>query len=261
MNFSPCDCTNSRNRYRKRGEIQKMSTYMLIHGSSVGGWCWNKVKKVLESNGHIVYAPDLPGHSMEDNIPPKEITLDKYVSFVCNLINGIDEKVVLVGHSLGGAIVTKAAEFVSERIKKLVYVCAIVPKNEDVIASLLNSDTGPESENNVTVNKSEMFIELNLQKIDTVLYNGCEKSDIAYAKQNIVPQPLLPFTEPIIIKQEIFKKVDRVGIVCTEDNSLSPAFQEKMYKDGGCRIEYLESGHAPYFSKAEELGGMLMACL
>lgn len=52
-----------------------------------------------------------------------------------------------------------------------------------------------------------------------------------------MPQPFIPFTEPIILEKEIFKKLDRIGIVCTEDKSLSPAIQEKMYRNAGCRIE------------------------
>jgi hypothetical protein len=237
-----------------------MSTYILIHGSSVGGWCWKKVKKLLENAGHVVYAPDLPGHSLKHRVPAKEITLDKYVSFVCSLVKELDEKVILVGHSLGGAVVTNAAEYVSEKLKKLVYVCAIVPKNGDIISTLLSGDGGPELENAVTVNKLEKYIELNFEKIDKLIYNGCEEGDIAYAKKHIVNQPLIPFTEPIIIKQENYKKVDRVGIVCSDDKSLSPVFQEKMYKDAGCRLEFLKSGHAPYFSKAEELSKILLAC-
>jgi hypothetical protein len=237
-----------------------MSTYVLIHGSSIGGWSWNKVKKLLENSGHVVYTPDLPGHSMEPRVPAREITLDTYVSFVRNLINGIDEKVILAGHSLGGAIITNVAEYAHDRINKLVYVCAIVPKNGDKAGELLKSDAGSETKSTITINKIKMHIELNIDKIDEVLFNGCEKDDIAYAKKRLVPQPFIPFTESIIIKQENFKKVDRVGVVCTEDRSLSPSFQVKMYKDAGCRTVFLKSGHAPYFSKAEELTKILSAC-
>jgi pimeloyl-ACP methyl ester carboxylesterase len=238
-----------------------MSTYVLIHGSLIGGWCWNKVKTILENDGHIVYAPDLPGHSKDDKISAKEITLNKYVSFVCNLINGIDGKVILVGHSLGGAIITNAVEYVHNKIEKLVYVCAIVPKNEDKVGELLKSCSVPETNNPITINKFEMHIEVNFDKVNDVLFNGCDKDDIAYAIKMMVPQPFIPFTEPIIIKQENFKKINRIGVVCTEDRSLPPVFQEKMYNDAGCKMKFIKSGHAPYFSKAKELSKILLDCL
>ena len=51
-----------------------MSMYLLIHGACHGGWCWRKVKDQLESMGHQVIAPDLPGHSIPPEIKPANIT-------------------------------------------------------------------------------------------------------------------------------------------------------------------------------------------
>jgi pimeloyl-ACP methyl ester carboxylesterase len=237
-----------------------MSKYVLIHGSFLGGWCWNKVKKELEENGHIVFAPDLPGHSISIDISAKEISLEKYVSFVCDLIRKVDDKVILVGHSLGGAIITNAAEYVHERIEKLVYVCAVVPKNGDKVSDLLKSDASPEIESVSSINKIKMHIELDYDKIEKAIFNGCKEEDIDIANRHLVPQPLKPFLEPIILEKENYRKLDRLGIVCSEDKSLRPVFQEKMYKEAGCIIKVIESGHAPFFSKAEELSKILLGC-
>ena len=38
-----------------------MATFVLIHGSWHGGWCFDEVKARLEALGHEVIAPDLPG--------------------------------------------------------------------------------------------------------------------------------------------------------------------------------------------------------
>jgi hypothetical protein len=40
---------------------------------------------------------------------------------------------------------------------------------------------------------------------------------------------------------------------------IAPALQEKMYANAKCEMKYLNSGHAPFFSKAEELSWILMA--
>jgi hypothetical protein len=55
--------------------------------------------------------------------------------------------------------------------------------------------------------------------------------------------------------------MDRIGVVCTIDRSLSPSFQEKMYKEAGCKIEFIESGHAPYYSNVTELSKILLTCV
>ena len=38
-----------------------MATFVLIHGSWHGGWCFDEVRALLETQGHAVIAPDLPG--------------------------------------------------------------------------------------------------------------------------------------------------------------------------------------------------------
>ena len=36
-------------------------TYVLVHGSFVGAWCWSRVVPELEAAGHEVHAPALTG--------------------------------------------------------------------------------------------------------------------------------------------------------------------------------------------------------
>ncbi|MDP6618648.1 MAG: alpha/beta fold hydrolase, partial [Nitrospinota bacterium] len=52
-----------------------MSTYVLVHGSWYGSWCWDTVVPLLEAKGHKAIALDLPGHGA-DKTPIPEITLD-----------------------------------------------------------------------------------------------------------------------------------------------------------------------------------------
>lgn len=234
-----------------------MATYILIHGAAQGGWCWHKVKRILEKQGHAVIAPDLPGHAIPNDLPTTKVTFERYVSSVRSLIEGCDGTVILVGHSMGGAIITAAAESMYEKIDKLVYVCALIPKNGDTIVVMLDRDMGSDLKGSFSRNDLNMTVSLIPEKAGTVVYNGCDAADIEFAQQHVVPQPVLPFTAPIDIPLEHFKKIGRLGIVCTEDRSLTPAFQEKMYHDAGCAVIRLQSGHAPFFSKPQELGDLL----
>ncbi len=105
-----------------------MSTFVLIHGAAHGGWCWYKVVPLLEKHGHTVLAPDLPGHG-KDKTPVADVTLQLYVDSVCKLLDAQREPVILVGHSMGGGIITQVAEERPERIKWLVYLAAALPRN------------------------------------------------------------------------------------------------------------------------------------
>ena len=233
-----------------------MSHFILIHGAAHGGWVWHKVQKVLEEKGHTVVAPDLPGHSATDNVPVKEVTLERYVSAVVDLVNRSDQKVILAGHSMGGIVVSLAAEWVREKIQQLFFVAALVPRPGDTITGLLNRDKKSRLKECFTVNKDEMHAVLVPDTIDEIVYNGCEYEDIMFAKKHLVPQPIALMTQVIDMDWEYFKKVWKTAIVCTKDRALHQDLQEIMYIRAGCGLDYLPSGHMPLFSHAEEIGSM-----
>ena len=63
-----------------------MSTYILIHGSWHGAWCWDKVVPLLKAKGHTVFTPDLPGHG-QDKTPIPAITLQSYSERIGDILN------------------------------------------------------------------------------------------------------------------------------------------------------------------------------
>ena len=105
-----------------------MATYVLIHGAWHGGWCWDKIVPLLKKEGHKVEAPDLPGHG-RDKTPIPEISLQSYTDRVCRILDTQSEPVILVGHSMGGVVITQAAQHRPEKIKTLVYLSAMLPRN------------------------------------------------------------------------------------------------------------------------------------
>ena len=82
-----------------------MATFILVHGASHGGWCWEKVQPLLEAKGHKVCAPDLPGLG-KDHTPPANVTLADNVEKISRLLDKMEEPVVLVGHALGGVTIS-----------------------------------------------------------------------------------------------------------------------------------------------------------
>ena len=100
-----------------------MAIYVLIHGACHGSWCWDNVVPLLQKKGHLVEAPDLPGHG-KDKTPIQEVTLQSCVDKVCSVIEAQSEPVILVGHSMGGIILSQVAEQIPDKIKTLVYLTA-----------------------------------------------------------------------------------------------------------------------------------------
>ncbi len=103
-----------------------MSTYMLIHGAMHGAWCWERVIPLLQSSGNAVIAPDLPGHGA-DRTPHSAVTLAHYIACVGELLEAAGVPVVLVGHSMGGMVVSAALDAWPAKVRHLVYISAVVP--------------------------------------------------------------------------------------------------------------------------------------
>ena len=38
-----------------------MTTFVLVHGAWHGSWCWKRVRKLLQGEGHDVFTPTLTG--------------------------------------------------------------------------------------------------------------------------------------------------------------------------------------------------------
>ena len=109
----------------------KQSHFVLVHGAGHGAWCWYKVATLLEAIGHNVTTIDLaasgvnPAHFSQVNG-----SLVYYVKPLTDFLAALPptaEKVVLVGHSLGGLSISLAMESFPHKISVAVFVTALMP--------------------------------------------------------------------------------------------------------------------------------------
>jgi pimeloyl-ACP methyl ester carboxylesterase len=84
-------------------------------------------------------ARDLPGLG-SDRTPAEQITLQAYVDHVCEALAKESEPAIVVGHSMGGIIISEAAERLPEKIKALVYVTAYLPASGQSLMELATND-------------------------------------------------------------------------------------------------------------------------
>jgi pimeloyl-ACP methyl ester carboxylesterase len=105
-------------------------TFVLVHGSSAGGWCYRRVADLLEARDHKVYAPTLTGLGERSHLMSGQITLDTHITDIVNVIKweGLDG-FVLVGHSYGGWIISGVAERFETKISSIVFLDAFMPEN------------------------------------------------------------------------------------------------------------------------------------
>src|SRR3954470_15258522 len=112
-----------------------MSTFVLVHGAWHGAWCWWKVVSLLARDGHTAVAPDLPGHG-EDRTPPSDVSFASYTRRICEAMDAAGEPVILVGHSMAGAVISQAAENRPEKVLFLVYLCAYLVRDGESLRDI-----------------------------------------------------------------------------------------------------------------------------
>uniref|UniRef100_A0ACD5TT27 Uncharacterized protein n=1 Tax=Avena sativa TaxID=4498 RepID=A0ACD5TT27_AVESA len=104
---------------------------VLVHGACHGGWCWYKVATRLRSSaGHRVSTLDMAVSGVDPR-PLREVpTFRDYTKPLLDLLESLPsggEKVVLVGHSLGGANIALASELFPEKVAAAVFLSAFMP--------------------------------------------------------------------------------------------------------------------------------------
>jgi pimeloyl-ACP methyl ester carboxylesterase len=236
-----------------------MSTYILVHGAMHGGWCWHKIVPRLEARGHRVVAPDLPGHGI-DRTPPDALTLEGYIERICTEIDAAPEPVILVGHSLGGMTVTGAAEARPEKIRRLIYVTALIPKDGESALQITSAD--PDVKPNPAMER--LFYEgtggVDREVARSVFYAQCRDEDVALASSLLLPVGMAPVTTPLRVTERNWGRVPRRYIACTEDQALSIALQRRMAREADCeRVVELGTDHSPFFSMPDALAEALLA--
>jgi len=104
-----------------------MATFVLVHGAWHGSWCWKRVRKALQAQGHDVFTPTLTGVGERSHLLSPQVNLETHILDVENLLRWEDlSDVVLCGHSYGGCVIGGVADRVPERIRALVYLDAFV---------------------------------------------------------------------------------------------------------------------------------------
>jgi pimeloyl-ACP methyl ester carboxylesterase len=236
-----------------------MRTYVLIHGAWHGAWCWKKVIPLIEKEGHKVVAPDLPGHG-KDKRPIADITLQAYTDRVCQILDEQPDPVILVGHSMGGAVITQTAEYRPEKISKLVYVTAFLLQNGEFLLQHAEPDTEALVLPNLIMSEDQSYATVKQEALKEVFYADCSDEDVEFAKSRLVPQAAAPFATPVSTTEENFGRVPRVYITCLRDKAVSPSIQEKLYKALPCEnVISMDTSHSPFFSAPEELAKHLLS--
>jgi pimeloyl-ACP methyl ester carboxylesterase len=234
------------------------NTYILIHGSWLGKFCWREVIALLEKLGHTAIAIDLPAHG-DDPTLPENTSLDGYRDAVLGLI--VDRSdVILVGHSMAGIVISAVAEAIPDRIKALVYLCAYLPRSGESLYQLSSEDKESLVGQYWRQEHPEQYSPAWVAEEGIVKVFGadCSPEDRDLLVKRHRPEPVPPLATPVTLTEARYGSVPSYYIETLQDMVASHQLQTLMLSRVSVRQRFeLPSSHCPFFSMPDRL----VACL
>lgn len=239
-------------------------TFLLIPGAGHGAWCWEKLTPILKTQGYKVVALDLPG-SRNDSVKLQNNTLDDDVKAVVEAARRESGKVILLGHSSGGIIISQAAELLgTAKVDKLIYLDAFLPQNGESVFSIadkLSKRYQPSTLPNVPASMRFIFsadkklFRWNPDIVQEHLYHDCSAQNVSFAKARLSWQSVATLATPVQLTNSVYGVIKKYYIVCTQAKDLD---KSSMTTDVHCEKVYaLSSSHSPFFSMPEKLAAIL----
>jgi pimeloyl-ACP methyl ester carboxylesterase len=234
-------------------------TFVLVHGSFQGPWAWQFVQAQLIAAGQKVVVVELPAHG-SDQTPPATLTLNSYRDKVAAAITAINGPVILVGHSLGGAIITAVADTIPTHIEKLVYLAGFIPTNGQSVIDLNSMD--PNSQLTPALMPSADFSTASVAD-SLLLPIFCQEGDAAINQLLITnnrPEPTAPLYSKIVLTQPAATAViPKYYIHTTNDRCITIALQNQMVATAGITNVYsIASSHSPHLSMPDKVTAILL---
>jgi len=244
----------------KKNDVKPLvKNYVLVHGAWQAPYVWDAVKARLISQGNNVTVVELPGHG-SDQTPLSAVTLNAYRDKVIAAISKVNGKVILVGHSLGGMIISAVAEQQPKKIEKLVYLSAYLPTSGQSLFDLASTDAGSALGGNINgtpvlnVDTVHGIIDvLHSQIVDVFIQDGSAQTQ-NLVLQNYRVEPLIPFVTPVTLTAANFGSIEKVYIKTLQDRVVSPGLQDRMIAAGNVKTVYqLNTSHSSFLVKPDSV--------
>lgn len=229
-----------------------MTTFVLVHGAWHGSWCWKRVRKALQAEGHDVFTPTLTGVGERSHLTSPQVTLDTHIADVVNLIRWEElDDVVLCGHSYGGCVITGVADRMAERLKALVYLDAFILEDGQGLHDVLPIEVGAAQVQGALEHGNGWQV----PPISAEFFRVNAK-DRAWVDSQCTPQPLATFQQRLRLRQPLPAAKCTHILATGYEHSPFPPFHE-IARRKGWKTLAIDCGHDVMLDRPDELVKML----
>ncbi len=216
-----------------------MAVFVLVPGMWHGGWCWRRVGRLLGAHGHEVYAPTLTGLGERSHIRSSDIDISTHITDVVRVLEYEElREVVLVGHSLAGAMVPAVATAVPDRLAHVVNLDGFLTAPGEPIKDALPDWWKLFSQ--LARAAGDPWWVLPPSDFDF----GLTGTDLEWVRTKLTPHPLRTWVDPLPIDDQKWAGLPRTFVSCTAGMSkASVAEEEQTWRERGWTYTSIDSVH------------------
>jgi pimeloyl-ACP methyl ester carboxylesterase len=234
-----------------------MATYVLVHGAGHGGWCYQRVARLLRAQGHEVHTPSLTGLGERAHLLRPDVGLDTHIADVVSLLEHENlTDVILAGHSYGGIVITGAADRALGRVAQLVYLDAAILYDGESLFDVTPALAAMREEMKV-VDGMELVLWPD-DPIAYTIYGVTDATDWAWMRERLHPHPWRAFTDKLRLDNaDAVARLPRTVINCP--STLAKRVGESLERyHVGDRVWSIDTGHDLMITEPEKTAEMLL---
>jgi pimeloyl-ACP methyl ester carboxylesterase len=227
-----------------------MTTFVLLHGAYQGGWIWNPTAERLRAQGHLVFAPTLDGCAERRHALRPGITTETHGDEIAAILfhNDLND-VVLVGTSMGGMVMARAAERARERVARLVFADALALLDGEKVGDIVKRPTA------VT---TELATGPSQHDFETRLFADLDPATRKWALERCTPHPIAAANAPVKLERFWSQSWNATVIWCRKSSNPPVAHQRRAAETLKGRWHELDTGHYPMLSEPEALARLIV---
>ena len=218
-----------------------VKTIVLVHGGFVDGSGWEEVYKILKKDGYNVNIVQNPTISLADDVAVTKRVLATQSG-----------RVILVGHSYGGAVITEAGN--DPKVAGLVYIAAFAPDKGESVSSLIK-DPAPDAPVPPILPPVDGYLFLDKAKFGASFADDVDSEKASFMAESQVPWGVEALNGAIT--EAAWKTKPSWYLVATEDKMIPPPAQHFMSKRAGSTVVEVAGSHAIYVSQPKAVAKLI----
>ena len=235
-----------------------MHPLVIVHGAFGGGWEWTPVAELLRAQGGRVFTPTLAGLGDRAHDDAATVGLRTHVADVIAVLEMEDlEDVILCAASYGGMPVTAATAHLADRVGRVVYLDALVPRDGEAGVDLIPGRFADDIRRGMLADGPAHRIPVPEALLPPP---GCAPEAIRQRYiARLRPQPVLTFTEPARVSpttvESTFIRSTRSNVGHAEDDPI--AAMALRAQAAGWDYREIDATHDPHLSHPDAVVALL----